>query len=770
MFNEFEEEAREVMVNAKAEMLSLKHPYVGSEHLLLAILKKDNDVSRSLKKYNLDYDKFKKELINIVGVGSKKSKWFLYTPLLRRVIENAIVDSKENNEKVSINYLFSSILEEGDGVALRILIGMNIDLDELYNEFSYKIYERSNKVGSKVILNQLGDDLTKKAMEGKLDPVIGREKELKRVIEILSRRTKNNPLLVGLAGVGKTAIVEELSNRIALGDVPTPLKNKKIISISMASMVAGTKYRGEFEERINKLLNEIEDDKDIILFIDEIHTLVGAGGAEGAIDASNIFKPALSRNKIRVIGATTLDEYKKYIETDKALERRFQKVYVNIPTKEEVRNILTNIKEVYEDYHNVLISDECIDRIIDYSNKYIHDRNEPDKSIDILDEVCAYASLKETNELKKYNSLKKKLQKVLDNKNKCIINNDFEEACIYKNEENKLLDKINKMEMNLYIKKRVLVTLDDIDEVINKKTRIPIYKSSKLDKKTIENISKKLKNKIVGQDQSIDILMKNYKKIHLGLNDNKCYSMMFCGMSGIGKTMLAREFAKELVGDENIIKLDMSEYANSDSVNKILGSSPGYVGYDDYSNVLEEIRNKPYSVLILDEIEKASSRVINLFLQILEDGKIRDNKGNVISFNNVVIIMTSNVGYDQNSIGFDNKNSFVTRQLNEVFNVPFINRIDDILIFNKLSEDSMNYLIKNKIKILKNKYLNKNINVIFNKNIYSEILDKSNYLEYGARQVDKIIKNKVENQIVDGIINDLDTIVIDSLEERATII
>lgn len=768
MFNEFEEEAREVMVNAKQEMLSLKHPYVGSEHLLLAILKSDNDVSKSLKKYNLDYNTFKKELINIVGVGSKKSKWFLYTPLLRRVIENAIVDSKENGEKVSINYLFSSILEEGDGVAIRILIGMNIDLDDLYNDFSYKIYEKSNKATSKTILNQLGDDLTKKALDGKLDPVIGRDKELKRVIEILSRRTKNNPLLVGVAGVGKTAIVEELSNRIALGEVPSSLKNKKIISISMSSMVAGTKYRGEFEERINKLINEIEDNKDIILFIDEIHTLVGAGGAEGAIDASNIFKPALSRNKIRVIGATTLDEYKKYIETDKALERRFQKVYVNIPSKEDVKNILTNIKGVYENYHNVIINDKCIDKIIDYSSKYIHDRNEPDKSIDILDEVCAYASLKETNELKKYNLLKKKLQKVLDSKNKCIIDNNFEDACLYKNEENKLLDKINKMEMNLYNKEKIVVTLEDIDDVINKKTRIPIYKFSELDKASIDNITRRLKGKIIGQDDIIDVLMKSYKKIQLGLNDNRCYSMMFCGMSGIGKTMLAKEFAKELVGEENIIKLDMSEYVNSDSVNKILGSSPGYVGYGDYSNVLEEIRNKPYSVLILDEIEKASNRVINLFLQILEDGKIRDNKGNDIPFNNVIIIMTSNVGFDQNIIGFDSKISFVKRQLNEVFNIPFINRIDDILIFNKLSKDSIMYLIKDKTKKLKNKYLNKGINVKFNKNLYLEILDKSDYLEYGARQVDKIVKNKVENQIIDGIIDDMDTIVINSLEDQVT--
>ena len=407
MFGQFTEEARKILINAKIEMTELKHPYVGSEHFLLAVLKGKNSISKKLLQYNLDYTIFKNKLIETVGMGSKESEWFLYTPLLKRVMENAILDCKENNSDVTIESLFSNLLEEGEGVAIRILLSLNIDLDSLYNEFSYKIFKK--KKSKKLLLEELGTDLTKKALE--LDPVVGREKEIKRIIEILVRRTKNNPLLVGEAGVGKTAIVEELSKMIANNEVPNCLKNKKIISLDMATLVAGTKYRGEFEERVKKILKEVEEDDDIILFIDEIHTLVGAGGAEGAIDASNIFKPALARNKLRCIGATTISEYKQFIENDKALERRFQKVIVDIPDKETVKQILLKIKPIYEKYHHVIIEDEIIEKIIELSDTYIHDRNQPDKAIDILDEVCAKASLKESEELTLYNKLNKKLQK-----------------------------------------------------------------------------------------------------------------------------------------------------------------------------------------------------------------------------------------------------------------------------------------------------------------------------------------------------------------------
>ena len=400
MFGNFNEESRKVLVVAKKEMKELKHPYVGSEHLMLAILKSNNSVSSKLKEYDLNYEVFKSELSNVVGIGSNDVNTFLYTPLLKRVIENAIIDSKENNNSiVTVEHLFSSLLEEGEGVAIRIMFGMGIDLEKLYDEFSYKIVNHAKK-NKKLIVEEMGIDLTLKASKKELDPVIGRDREIQRVIEILSRRSKNNPLLIGDAGVGKTAIVEGLSYMISNSMVPINLQNKRIISLDMASLVAGTKYRGEFEERIRNILEEVENEPDIILFIDEIHTIVGAGGAEGAIDASNIFKPALARGNIRVIGATTMEEYKKFIEEDKALSRRFQNIYIKTPDKKTTKNILIGLKPIYEDFHNVIISEDIIDLIVNLSDKYIHNRYEPDKSIDILDEVCAYVSLKETKELK----------------------------------------------------------------------------------------------------------------------------------------------------------------------------------------------------------------------------------------------------------------------------------------------------------------------------------------------------------------------------------
>lgn len=425
MYNSFTEEARKILMSAKEEMKELKHPYVGSEHLLLAILKDKNDISNKLKEYELTYDRLRREIIDIVGLGSQDVDCFLYTPLLKRIMENAIYDSKENNNgNVTVAHLFSAMLEEGEGIAIRILIGMDIDLDDLYHEFAFKLPIKKSK-NKKLLVDELGIDLTKKAKEGNLDSVVGRDYEIKRVIEILSRRKKNNPILIGEAGVGKTAIVEELSRLISLGEVPNNLKNKRIVSLDMATTVAGTKYRGEFEERVNKILKELEENDDIILFIDEIHTLVGAGGAEGAIDASNIFKPALARNKMRCIGATTTMEYKKFISGDKALDRRFQKVDVKTPDTKTLKQILLKLRDTYSNYHKAIISDEIIDYIIELSDKYIKNRYEPDKSIDILDEVCAHVSLKENSKLKKYNNLTKELNEILKTKKNYLIKKDY---------------------------------------------------------------------------------------------------------------------------------------------------------------------------------------------------------------------------------------------------------------------------------------------------------------------------------------------------------
>lgn len=752
MFGQFTEEARKILINAKEEMMELRHPYIGSEHLLLAILKSKNNVSKKLKQYNLDYDKFKNKIIETLGIGNKQSEWFLYTPMLKRIMENAMLDCKEKNSEVTIESLFSSLLEEGEGVAIRILLSLNIDLDKLYNEFSYKVFKPKKK---KLLLEELGTDLTSKANE--LDPVIGRDNEIKRMIEILSRRTKNNPLLIGEAGVGKTAIVEELSKMIANGDVPNNLKTKRIISLDMATLVAGTKYRGEFEERVRKILKEVEEDDDIILFIDEIHTLVGAGGAEGAIDASNIFKPALARNKLRCIGATTTLEYKKFIENDKALERRFQKVNVEIPSKEVVREILLKLKPIYENYHHVIISDSIIDKIIELSNKYVFDRNQPDKSIDILDEVCAKSSLKESKELVEYNKLNKQLQSLIKNKNEAVSNNDFKKASSYKEKEFVLMDKINNLELTLCNKNQNEVTIEDVANVINSKTKIPVYEI--LSENDINKINDDLKV-IIGQDKAIKELSNIAKKIKLGYKDDKCYSLLFAGPSGVGKTELAKLFGNSLVGD-NVIRLDMSEFSEAHSVSKFVGAPPGYIGYNDNKTILEEIRNKPFSVLILDEIERANQSIINLLFQILDNGKIKDSKGVDVYFNNVIIIMTSNIGFDEINVGFSKNNDDLTK-LKEYFSIPFINRIDNIISFNRLTEENIKKIIDIKIHNLFNKY--KNIKIKIENNVIDDIVKLSNYNEFGARKIDKIIKDKLENIIIDKIIDNKKSVNIKTLE------
>ena len=769
MFGQFTEEARKILVGAKEEMYNLKHPYVGSEHLMLAILKGNNNVSKRLKELGLTYDSLKEEIINIIGEGKEASDWFLYTPLLKRIMENAIIDSKENNNgDVTIEHLFASLLEEGEGVAIRIMLGMDIDLDKLYKEFSLKLVSTNkSKKNKKLLLEELGYDLTKKAIDGDLDPVIGRDNEIKRVLEILCRRTKNNPILIGEAGVGKTAIVEELSRMIAFGEVPLALKNKRIISLDMATMVAGTKYRGEFEERMRKILKEIEDNDDIILFIDEIHTLVGAGGAEGAIDASNIFKPALARGKIRCIGATTTSEFKKYIETDGALERRFQKIVVEVPDKDVVKDILNKLRPIYEGYHLVEISDDIINLIVSLASKYVYDRNEPDKSIDILDEVCSFVSLKESEDLKKYKTYNKELKLIINNKNEAIINNNFETAANYKKMEKELMDKINKLELNVIKNnKKKKITEQDVAHVIHSKTKIPVYELLNEKEKVIKQMEANLKNSIIGQESAIENVINLAKKIKLGfMEENKCNSILFCGSSGVGKTELAKLFASNLVGKENIIKLDMSEYAEAHSVSKIIGAPPGYIGYSDSKNILEDIRNKPFCVLILDEIEKAHSAIINLLFQILDDGKVKDSKGLEVRFDNVTIIMTSNIGFNDHNIGFSN-NTYkeVESKLKEYFSVPFINRIDSVVIFDGLTEDNIISIIEKRIKKLKEKYKSRRVNVKIDKNITKQIVDICNYKEFGARKIDKIIHNKIENQIIEQCIKGENKIIVNELD------
>ena len=767
MYNSFTEEARKILMSAKEEMKSLKHPYVGSEHLLLSILKSNNEISDRLKDYNLDYDRFKSELVDIVGIGSKESECFLYTPLLKRVMENAIYDSKENNNgNVTVSHLFSSLLEEGEGIAIRILISMDIDLDELYHEFAYKLPMKKTK-NKKLLINEIGIDLTKKASDGILDPVVGRDEEIKLIIEILSRRKKNNPILIGEAGVGKTAIVEELSRMIISGEVPNCLKNKRIISLDMATVVAGTKYRGEFEERVNKILKELEENDDIILFIDEIHTLVGAGGAEGAIDASNIFKPALARNKMRCIGATTTSEYKKYISSDKALDRRFQKVEINVPDKNTLKQILLNSRDTYSNYHKTVISDEIIEYIIELSDKYIKTRKEPDKSIDIIDEVCAHVSLKENKKIKKYNILTKELNEVIKLKKSYLLKGNYDKASLYKEEENKLMTKINKLELELSTDKENSVTKDDVIKIVSRKSNVPIYDIKNISKGEILEFENNLKESIIGNDKNINELIKIYKKLRLGFkDDNMCYSMLFVGPSGVGKTELAKIFSNKI--SNSVIRIDMSEYSEPHTISKLIGSPAGYVGYDDNKNIFEKIKDNPFSVIIVDELEKAHSNIINLFYQILDEGKLKDSKGEEIYFNNSIIIFTSNVGYNSKNIGFKNINK-INNDLKEYFGIPFINRIDNILTFDYLSYDNVKRIVKSKLKKVKDKYKKRGVVIKLNTNIVDDIINMCDYNDFGARKIDKIINNVLEDMIINSIINEKKSVNIKSLKSEISI-
>ncbi len=768
MFSKFSEEAQKVLILAKKEMIELKHPYVGSEHLLLAILSKvELSITKKLNKVSLCYDSFRDEIIKIIGMGSEENKWFLYTPLLKRIIETSTSDSKERNEKeVTVESLFLALLEEGEGIAIRIMLGMNINLDDLYKEFSSGFIPKKGKKNRKLLIDEFGVDFTKKAKLGEIDPVIGRDTEINRVVEILSRRTKNNPLLIGDAGVGKSAIVEELCNRIVLGDMPKSLIDKQIISLSMASLVAGTKYRGEFEERIGKILREVEENSNIILFIDEIHTLVGAGGAEGAIDASNILKPMLARGKIKLIGATTTKEYKQFIEQDKALSRRFQTVFVEEPNLEKVKEIIDRLTPIYESYHGVVIKPEVLDFLVESADKYIYDRKQPDKTIDILDEVCAKSSLLKTNTEKKVEQLTVEVREIIKKKNQAVIEQNFKLASKLKNEQQRVETKLNLLDLNdISISVTKEVTKEMISEVIHLKTKIPIYELNKTLGKELCKIELNLNNIVLGQSEVIKKVCDVTKRIKLGFKDDiKPKSFLLVGPTGIGKTLLVKEFAKSLYGEDNFIRLDMSEYKESHSVSKIIGSPPGYVGYNDYRNVLEEIRNKPHSVILLDEVEKAHPDIMNLFLQIFDEGKIKDSKGQEVRFDHTFIFMTSNLGCHNEEVGFhfDVKQD-IESFIKDYFSLELINRIDEILLFNKLTSKIVKSIVKKKLSDLEIKFSDSGLNLEFTDNLIDEICKESNYKKFGARKIDKIIADKVDVFIINEFLNGKKKIMINSL-------
>ena len=728
MFYNFTDEARKIIVNAKKEMLNLKHPYVGTEHLLLALLKQKNTLSNKLYKVGLSYSLVKKKLIDLVGIGKEESKLSLYTPVLKNVIENANDISKEYKTDITPEFLFLGILEEGEGIALRLMMNCGVDLDKLYQDFINKI--NKCKKNKKLYIEEVGINFNKRAHNGDFDPVVGRDKEINSLIEILVRRTKNNPLLIGEAGVGKTALVEELSRRIENNDVPTKLLDKKIINVDMSSLVAGTKYRGEFEEKVNKIIKELEEQDDIILFIDEIHTLVGAGGAEGAIDAANILKPALSRNKLQCIGATTINEYKKYIEKDKALDRRFQSLIIDEPKEEDVKNIVFKLKPIYEKYHNVEISNDQLNLIIKLSNNYLKNRKNPDKTIDILDEVCAHAGIKENKETILYRNLTKDLKHVLEQKKQYIIVNNYQKALEIKEEEKRLMDVINDLELKLTKKISNKVTKKDILEVLKKKINIPIYELEN-NRVNARRLFKQITTEIVGQEDAIKNIIDSYMN---NIKDNQCISFLLSGPSGVGKTKFSTVFSSII--SNNVIRLDMSEYSEEHSISKLIGSPAGYVGYDDNQYIFNQIRTYPFTTIILDEIERAHPKVINLFLQILDNNQIKDSKGNDIYFNNTVIIMTTNIEV-KDTVGFMKRQN--NEELNNYFGIPFINRITNIVKFKKLEFNDIQKIITKRIK---QKYQKSNLN----KHKFLEIIDKIQYDEYGARQIEQVLKKEI-NQL-----------------------
>ncbi len=701
MFDNFNFEVAGIFKKCEKEMEELKHPYVGSEHLLLAILANNDKLAKALNSYGITYNKFKQELINIVGIGSKKSDLKLYTPLLKRVIETALSEAKEeNNGLVTTTHLFLALLEESEGIAIRILISLDINLDKLYKELRSK----NNQNKEKLTIYEIGHNLNKNVnLEEK---VVGREKEITLLIETLLRKNKNNPLLVGKAGTGKTAIVEELARRIELGKVTNELLDKKIIMLEMSSLVAGTKYRGEFEERLNKIIEEVINEKDIILFIDEIHTLVNAGGAEGAIDASNILKPYLARGNLKCIGATTTEEFDKFIAKDKALERRFQKIFINEPNQEDTEFILKAIKKEYENHHNITITSKNIKDIIYLANKYIYNKNNPDKCIDVLDSVCAKVKLNSLS----YNpieKLKKQLNKLQKEKEEFIVKQDYVKALKYKTKADDIKNKILVMEKSPQNK----ITKNDILKVIENKTNIPILENKA---KVYNKLKKDLSKNIIGQKEAVDKILLNFKRKQ-NANNAKPLSLLLSGPTGVGKTYTVKMIAKSL--NINLIRLDMSEYNLDTSVNKLIGVSAGYVGYND-DFIFKQVKENPYSLILLDEIEKASPKVINLFLQILDEGYITTSNNEKIKFTNTLIFMTSNANVT-NTLGFAGtkvNNSFLSKEI--------LSRIDDIINY-----EAIDKLTAKKYINLKNKDLDEDV-----------ILEKSNYQKYGFRELDRCIK------------------------------
>ena len=796
MTYKFTNRAEKALEIANELAIELNHNYIGTEHLLYGLIAEGTGVaSQVLEMQNLTPEKVLEEIEMLIGRGNEDTnveETIGFTPRTKRVIENAFKEAKRlDSEYIGTEHMLIGIMKEGDSVAVRIMLDLNINPQKIYNEIIKLVSEDENinlnskqannkNIGSfnqTPTLNQFGTDLTKQAGEGKLDPVIGRTEEIQRGVQILSRRTKNNPCLIGEPGVGKTAVVEGLAEKIIAGDVPETLKNKRVVNVDISSMVAGAKYRGDFEERIKKSLAEVKKVGDVILFIDEIHTIVGAGSAEGAVDAANILKPLLARGEVQVIGATTLNEYRKYIEKDAALERRFSPVNVGEPTPDETVEILEGIRDKYEAHHNVKITKEAIESAVKLSVRYINDRFLPDKAIDLVDEAASRVKMRNYTRPDSIKKLEDKVLSIDKEKEEAVRVQDFEKAANLRDKENETKKKLEKEKQkweDRNTKSVSVLTEEDIADVISSWTGIPVKKLTQDENEKLKNLEKTLHERVIGQNEAVEAVAKAIRRGRVGLKDpnRPIGSFLFLGPTGVGKTELSKALAETLFGNENaMIRIDMSEYMEPHSVSKLIGSPPGYVGFDEGGQLTEKIRRKPYSVILLDEVEKAHPDVMNMLLQILDDGRLTDAQGRTVNFKNTVIIMTANIGArlitDKNMLGFSNNNNKneetqkeyetikkdVMGELKKQFRPEFINRIDEIIVFHKLNNEDIRKIMDIMLNQLISRLKEQEIDIEIDESVKKLLIEKGVDIKYGARPLKRTIQNILEDKIAEAMLD-----------------
>lgn len=786
MQKEYTAQAEKVLVTAKSLAKKWKQPYVGTEHLLLALKKEFTGVASQVLAMNgVDEGKIEKLIEELVAPSQEeKYRKVEFSPRLEFLLDNAMQEAvRQNSEKIGTEHMLLAMIKDSDCVATRILVTLNVDLAKVQEEIletvgvNPKDYFEENYEGSRSgggMLEQFATDLTERAAEGKLDPVIGREKEIERLMQVLCRRTKNNPCLIGEPGVGKTAIIEGLASRIAEGIVPNGMKDKHILTLDLSGMVAGSKYRGEFEDRMKKLLREVKADPNIILFLDEIHTIIGAGGAEGALDAANILKPSMARGEIQLIGATTIAEYRKHIEKDAALERRFQPITIEEPDVELCLKIMNGLKEKFEQHHHVNISEQAIQASIQLSERYINDRNLPDKAIDVLDEACSKVSLKGFKVPENLEKLELTYQELLVRKEEEIKQANFAEASLIQREQEEVLKKINRLKkrfQNLQEKQELMVEEEDIAEVVSLWTKIPVQKLTESEGNRLRKLEKTLHKRVVGQEEAVTAVAKAVKRGRVGIKspDRPVGSFLFLGPTGVGKTELAKALAESLFGKEDaMVRVDMSEYMEKHSVSKMIGSPPGYVGHDDGGQLSEKIRRNPYAVVLFDEIEKAHPDVFNILLQVLDDGHITDSQGRKVDFKNTVIIMTSNAGakaiVEPKKLGFgaqeDAKEDYkkmksnVMEEVKRLFRPEFLNRIDETIVFHSLNEEHLKQIVGimcNELSTRVQKQMN--IKLTVRESVKKFIAEKGNDKKYGARPLRRAIQNELEDKLAEAILD-----------------